>query len=177
MKIQNLALICLVALLLSPVTKSHADVIKGEIPLGGASKALADFYDRGGSFYTDEDLHVLSAVMMLENEATGKTKEDQDLCALLTGSVLMNRAYYCDWCPDTLRGCVMQNYGKKGQQYASHTVENLDTVVPSERIIKLAKRLLIGGPICPRNVVFQSRYSHLGSDYYMVIEGEYFAYE
>jgi hypothetical protein len=116
------------------------------------------------------DWDLLSACMQLENANNG------DECLLLTGSVPLNRAYYCSWCPDTIEGVLYQ----KGQ-YASNTVKNLETVIVNDHIRLLAKYLLIYGPICPPNVVFQSQQKNLGSKHYRVIETpdgpEYFAYE
>ena len=48
------------------------------------------------------DLKLLSAAMELENGSGG------DECLLLTGSVILNRAYYCEWCPDTIKGVLYQ---------------------------------------------------------------------
>ena len=116
----------------------------------------------------ESDLNLLSACMQLENGSNG------DRCLLLTGSVVLNRAYYCSWCPNTIEGVLYQ----KGQ-YASHTVKNLKTVVVPERTRILAKFLLIYGPICPSNVVFQSQQKNLGRGHYDVIDTpdgpEYFA--
>ena len=118
----------------------------------------------------ERDWNLLSACMMLENGNNG------DECLLLTGSVPLNRAYYCSWCPNTIEGVLYQ----KGQ-YASHTVNNLETVIVNDHIKLLAKYLLIYGPICPPDVVFQSQQKNLGSKHYKVIDTpdgpEYFAYE
>lgn len=116
------------------------------------------------------DLHLLGACMQLENGNNG------DKCLLLTGSVVLNRVYYCSWCPDTVEGVLYQ----KGQ-YAKPTVDNLETVLVNEHITLLAKYLLIYGPICPKNVMFQSQQKNLGNGHYDVIETpdgpEYFAFE
>lgn len=116
------------------------------------------------------DWNLLSACMMLENGNNG------DECLLLTGSVVVNRAWYCSWCPSTIEGVLYQ----KGQ-YASHTVNNLETVLVTDHIKLLAKYLLLYGPICPKEVVFQSQQKNLGRKHYKVIDTpdgpEYFAYE
>lgn len=131
---------------------------------------LSDFYDAGNELFSQEDLSVLSAVMQLENGG------GSDECMLLTGSVLMNRAQYCSWCPDTLRECVLQGYGTKMQQYATRTVTELDTVVVREHVRRLAMQLLIFGQTCPPEVVFQSQNKNLGK-IWKVVDGEYFATE
>lgn len=115
------------------------------------------------------DLNLLAAAMELENGSGG------DECLLLTGSVILNRAYYCNWCPDTIDGVLHQ----KGQ-YAKHTVNNLSTVKVPKRVKMLAKYLLVYGPICDKNVIFQSQNSKLGTKLYKKIKTssgyEYFAY-
>lgn len=134
------------------------------------SKVLDDFYSAGNKLYEEDDLRVLSAVMQLENSV------NSDECLLLTGSVLMNRVQYCDWCPDTYRGCVRQGYddGYPYQQYATRTIKNLDTVEVSERVRRLAQKLLVFGQICPPEVIFQSQYKNLGK-VWKVVDGQYFA--
>lgn len=118
----------------------------------------------------EEDVNLLAAAMELENGSGG------DECLLLTGSVILNRAYYCKWCPDTIYGVLHQ----KGQ-YASNTVKKLYTVKVPDHVKLLAKYLLIFGPICPHDVVYQSQNSRLGSQLYKKIKTtsgwEYFAYD
>lgn len=119
---------------------------------------------------SERDLDLLSACMQLENGNNG------DRCLLLTGSVVINRRDYVSWCPDTIEGVLYQ----KGQ-YAKDTVNKLETVVVTEHIRLLAKYLLVFGPICPKNVVYQSQQKNLGSDHYDIIKTpdgpEYFAFE
>ena len=102
---------------------------------------------------------------------------NSDRCLLLTGSVILNRAYSCKWAPNTILGVIRQGYNSKGaQQYASHTVENIDTVKVPDRVKQLAMQLLIYGPICPANVVYQSMFMQ-GSGLYEKVDTEYFCYE
>lgn len=116
------------------------------------------------------DLDLLSACMHLENGHNG------DRCLLLTGSVPINRRDYVSWCPDTIEGVLYQ----KGQ-YAKPTVDNLETVKVPEHTRLLAKYLLIFGPICPKNVIYQSQQEKLGHGHYDIIDTpdgpEYFAFE
>ena len=116
------------------------------------------------------DLDLLSACMQLENGNNG------DRCLLLTGSVVLNRRDYVSWCPNTVEGVLYQ----KGQ-YARDTVNRLEKVIATEHIRLLAKYLLIYGPICPKNVIYQSQQKNLGSDHYDIIKTpdgpEYFAFE
>lgn len=116
------------------------------------------------------DLDLLSACMQLENGNNG------DRCLLLTGSVVLNRRDYVSWCPNTVEGVLYQ----KGQ-YARDTVNRLEKVIATEHIRLLAKYLLIYGPICPKNVIYQSQQKNLGSDHFDIIDTpdgpEYFAFE
>ena len=116
------------------------------------------------------DLDLLSACMQLENGNNG------DRCLLLTGSVVLNRRDYVSWCPNTVEGVLHQ----KGQ-YARDTVNRLEKVIATEHIRLLAKYLLIYGPICPKNVIYQSQQKNLGSDHFDIIDTpdgpEYFAFE
>ena len=162
-------LVVLVALIiLFPVVTAKAEVITKEKSLGGFSLIYENYLKSGQKLYDNDDLHVLSAVMQLENG------DGNDRCLLLTGSVLLNRALYCAWCPNTLRGCVLQGYKDKSiaQQYATNTVTKLDTVKVSNRVRRLAVQLLIFGTICPRNVVYQAM-SQQGSGVYDKIPSEY----
>lgn len=152
----------------STTHKASAGVVTGETPLGGFSKAIDEYIERNGELVNEHDLDILSATMELENGC------NSDLCLLLTGSVVLNRTKR-EWYPDTIEEVVTQNYGKNGQQYASHTVENLYTVRVSERVRKLALHLLLCGPI-DTEIVFQSMYPNLGKVKY-VVDGEYFATE
>ena len=67
----------------------------------------------------------------------------------------------------------MQGYKGRGQQYASHTVENLDTVKVTQRVRDLAIRLLLFGSI-RKDIIYQSMQPGLGT-VVEVIDGEYFA--
>lgn len=140
--------------------------------LGGFSLMWQEFTESKRTLYDEEDLHVLSAVMQLENG------DANDRCLLLTGSVLLNRVKYCTWCPNTLRGCVLQGYKDKSipQQYATKTVVNLDTVKVSDRVRRLAIQLLMFGSISPPTVIYQAQFMQ-GSGLYDEIDGEYFCYE
>lgn len=150
--------------------EAHAEMVKPRA-LGGLSLTIEQFYDRGGELYDDSDLHLLSAVMELENGGSN------DRCILLTGSVVLNRVASPHW-PDTIRDVIFQGYNGKGaQQYATSTIKRIDSVKVSGRVTELARQLMLFGSIAPSNVVYQSRYAHQGSGNYEVINGEYFAYE
>lgn len=160
-----------ILLLLMAAEPAQAAMITREKSLGGISKALNEFYDRGGSFFDEHDLEILAAAMQLENG------DNSDRCLLLTGSVILNRVYYTAWAPNTIEGVIRQGYKQEGcQQYATYTVENLYTVKVTDRVRLLAKTLLLGGPICPEKVIYQSMFKQ-GSGIYEKVDTDYFCYE
>jgi hypothetical protein len=116
----------------------------------------------------------LSAVMKLENGDNG------DRCLLLTGSVVINRKNSPKWKGDTIEEVILAKEGPYWQ-YASKTRNNFKTTEANDHIKLLAKYLLIYGPVCPENVVYQSQIASNGSKLYEKIatpDGyEYFAYE
>ena len=122
------------------------------------------------------NVRMVGGCIQLENGGSVE-RGDRDgiACGLLTGSVVLNRAYYCSWCPDTIEGVLFQ----KGQ-YASHTVNNLKSCKIPDKVQQLAEYLLIFGPICPKNVIYQSQNPSLGKGIYAKIKTtsgyEYFAY-
>lgn len=116
------------------------------------------------------DLQQLSGAMEIENGDNG------DYCLLLTGSVVLNRVYSPHWSGDTIEKVILA----KGQ-YASVTRNGFKTKKAKERTVLLAKYLLIYGPICPSNVVYQGQ-GYNGSGLYEKIEvkgqkPELFCYE
>lgn len=117
-------------------------------------KTRADIWD-------PEDIFLLAAAMELENGC------NSDRCLMLTGSVILNRMA-CEWYPDTIEGVLFQ----KGQ-YASRTVNNLYKVKVSERVLCLALKLAVCGPV-DSDILFQSQYKNLGKVKY-IVDGEYFA--
>lgn len=111
--------------------------------------------------YADVDettMNQLAAVIDLENSC------GNDECKLLTGSVPLNRMKSKNWKGDTLEEIIMA----KGQ-YASKTRNNFKTYKASEHTKLLAKYLLVYGPICPSNVVYQGM-SKNGSGIYRSIK-------
>ena len=124
----------------------------------------------------EHDVDLVGGCIELENGGSVETgTKDGIECGLLTGSVVLNRAYYCDWCPDNIKDVLYQ----KGQ-YASHTVKNLNTVKIPKKVRQLAEFLLVFGPICPEDVIYQSQNPNLGKKLYKKIKThsgyEYFAY-
>lgn len=105
-----------------------------------------------------KDVKYLSGVMTKENG------NNSDLCQLLTGSVVLNRMKSNKWNGTTIEEVVMATDGGY-IQYARTTRNNFKTVKSSKRTKLLAKYLLIFGPICPENVVYQGQ-SKAGSGVY-----------
>lgn len=153
------------------ITKTIVGIVALSIILSGGT--IPDkWFDMFGTA-AKEDIQSLGGVMTIEN------KDNGDKCLLLTGSVVLNRVYRKSWKGDTIDEIITA----KGQ-YASVTVNGYKTVKVPKRIKMLAKYLLIFGPICPSNVVYQSKNSKLGSGLYdkvptpnEKIKYEYFCYE
>ena len=78
--------------------------------------------------------------------------DNGDKCLLLTGSVALNRLYSKNWAGNTIEEVIRA----KGQ-YARTTVRDFQKVKIPERTKMLTKYLLIFGPICPSNVVYQGQ--------------------
>lgn len=153
------------------ITKTIVGIVALSIILSGGT--IPDkWFDMFGTV-NKEDIQSLGGAMTIEN------KDNGDKCLLLTGSVILNRVYRKSWKGDTIDEIITA----KGQ-YASVTVNGYKTVKVPKRIKMLAKYLLIFGPICPSNVVYQSKNPNLGSGLYdeiptpnEKIKYEYFCYE
>lgn len=136
-------------------------MINGSEALGGMSAAMEHYLETHDTIIVQEDLDLLSAAMELENGM------NSDECLLLTGSVILNRAYYCEWAPDSIEEVILQ----KGQ-YAEHTVANLYTVKVSDRVRRLALHLLICGPKGPPDLIYQAMFPQ--GEFYRKVDTEYF---
>lgn len=145
-----------------------AAMINGSESLGGMNYYIDKYLETHDSLYSEEDLNLLSAAMELENGM------NSDECLLLTGSALLNRVYYCRWCPDTILGVLWQGFNDPSiaQQYDSRTLRRLDTVVPSERTRNLALHLLLCGPKGPKTMIYQGM--TLNGKFYKQVDKEYF---
>ena len=108
-----------------------------------------------------EDIMLMAAAMELENGC------NSDLCLLYTGSVILNRVNSPEW-PNSVRGVLYQ----KGQ-YAKYTLDRLDTVKVTERVMCLALKLATCGSL-DDEIVFQSMHPELGRVKYKV-DTDYFA--
>ena len=102
-------------------------------------------------------LQHLSGMMELENGNPGGYSVAEDIRRLLlTGSVPLNRMASSKWIGNTIEEVIMAKDGGY-IQYASKTRNGFKTKKASERTVLLAKYLLIYGPICPSNVVYQGQ--------------------
>lgn len=109
------------------------------------------------------DRELLAQVMYWENYSNGEE------AMLLTGSVVLNRRDYCEWCPDTIEGVLYQKgqYSTTGKFYTKE--------IPAE-VYDLAEKLLRGGSVAPENVIYQAMFTQ-GSGVYKKVGTDYFCYE
>lgn len=95
------------------------------------------------------DLQYLAGAMMIEN---GHNSEE---CVFLTGAVIMNRVHSDNWKGDTIEKIITA----KGQ-YASVTVNGFRTKQCSDRVLAIAKYILLyyePGFQCEADVVYQGQ--------------------
>lgn len=112
--------------------------------------------------YSDDDLYVMTHVM--HGEAGGHGEK----LLSYVGSVVLNRVAHKSF-PNTIRGVVFQ----KGQ-YACTWDGNYNKT-PDALTKRVAIKLLTGGSVLPKNVVYQAGFRQ-GSGVYAVVDGVYFCY-
>jgi spore germination cell wall hydrolase CwlJ-like protein len=112
--------------------------------------------------YTDEDLYVLSHVIM--GEASGQSWEHKEA----VGSVVLNRVKDSRF-PNTIKGVVFQ----KGQ-YACTWDGNYNKT-PDEETINVARYLLENGSQLPEYVIFGAQFKQ-ANRVYKKIDNTYFCY-
>lgn len=117
---------------------------------------------------TDEDLFYLAAVVC--SEAGGLSEETQ----LLVANVVMNRVESPLY-PNTIEG-VLTQYKQYGMMW-KYGISFPDWA--DEKTIStcygVAKRILSGDRVCPKNVLYQAEFKQ-GSGVYKKIDGIYFCY-
>lgn len=116
----------------------------------------------------------------MSGAVTKENGDNSDLIQLLTASVIENRKQSDKWKGSTTEEVIMAKEGRFWQ-YAKVTRDNFKTVKSSRRTRYLCKFVLIFGPICPSNVVYQGQ-SKNGSGVYMRLKvpgqkDEIFCYE
>ena len=109
------------------------------------------------------DRELLAQVMYWENYSNGEE------AMLLTGSVVLNRRDYCEWCPNTIEGVLYQKgqYSTTGKFYTKE--------IPAE-VYDLAEKLLRYGSVAPETVIYQAMFTQ-GSGVYKKVGTDYFCYE
>jgi len=105
------------------------------------------------------ELHDLAAEIELE------VVNGDDETKLLCGSVVINRINSDKWKGSTVSEVIMAKEGKYWQ-YAETTRNKFKDHKPSKHTKILAKYLLLYGPVCPTNVMYQGM-SYNGSGTYM----------
>lgn len=143
----------------------------GQPKLDGYAKMLG--IDTKSEEFKTELNHMSGAV-------TKENGDNSDLIQLLTASVIENRKQSSKWKGSTTEEVIMAKEGKYWQ-YAKVTRDNFKTVKSSRRTRYLCKFVLIFGPVCHENVVYQGQ-SKNGSGVYMSIpvpgqKDEIFCYE
>ena len=91
-------------------------------------------------------------------EAGGERGEGAELCMMMVGNVIINRAMYKGDFPNTIQDVLKQ---KSQYPWVSRVGLNFpDNVSKEERqyFCGLAKRLLDGERVCPYNVTFQAEF-------------------
>lgn len=114
-------------------------------------------------WYTElEDVKILANVIY--PESNGCTDRHQQL----VGAVVMNRKKSNKF-PDTIREVIIQP-----NQYSPSYIRNLPDYITSEKEMKRCFRnavlAYLGEVECPENVLYQSNFPELGTDYYEIIE-------
>lgn len=111
---------------------------------------------------TEDDIGWMAEAIYYENYCNGYE------AMFLTGCVIKNRRDYCSWCPDTIKGVLMQ----KGQY---STVKKFFTEPIPPVCRALAKRILYLPNDTPENLVFQAMkpltkniYRKIGTDYFCI---------
>ena len=123
------------------------------------------------------DYQCLAGTIMCENPY------GTELNCLLTGSVVINRKNSSNWHGDTIEEVILAKDGGF-IQYAQDTRNRFRTIECSDRVKAIAKYLLIFGPVCPSNVVYQGKNKNAGSGVFWKeptpnekIKYEYYCYE
>lgn len=120
--------------------------------------------------YSEEDLLLVAKIIQAEAGSSWLSDEHQ----LLVGNVLLNRVASPEF-PNTIKDCLYQ----KGQYYPESSTY-FKNIVPSERAMKNARRLMDGERFCPADVVFQANFKQGGGVYKAIpdkyLKTTYFCY-
>lgn len=113
-----------------------------------AIEAYNDTYEDPAPSYTEEELYLLAKIIYAEAGSSWLSDEQQ----LLVGNVVLNRVASPEF-PNTIKEVIYQ----KGQYYGVNS-NRFKKMVPGERELAHAKRLLDGERFCPTSVVFQANF-------------------
>ena len=113
--------------------------------------------------YTEEEVTLLAKIIYAE-AGSEWLSDEWKLCV---GNILLNRVASPEFA-----NTIAEVIYSPGQYYPKNS-SYLKNLVPSERCVGLAKRLLAGERVLPPSVVFQSNYSYLGSGNYLVLNDKY----
>ena len=105
-----------------------------------------------------KELRDMSGAVQIENGDNG------DVIVLLTASVIENRKRSTKWKGSTTEEVILAKEGPY-YQYASVTRKGFQTKKASKRNKYLCKFVLIFGPVCPSNVVYQGQSSNGSGEY------------
>ncbi|MBP3255082.1 MAG: hypothetical protein J6M60_01125 [Clostridia bacterium] len=125
--------------------------------------------------YTSYEQYLLGALAVAEFEEYLANIDDPkvEYAVELIMSVALNRVQAKNYYPNDLEKVLWQNYGKKGQQYATRTLKIIDSGVEvPQKVLEIAERLLQEGPVGPENLVFQDNLIH--GDVFYQYGGMYF---
>lgn len=116
----------------------------------------------------------------MSGAVTVENGDNDILTQLLTASVIFNRMQTEEWGGPTVQGVIEKKMGRYWQ-YASITRRLYKSKHASDLTKLLCKYVLIYGPVCPYDVVYQGQ-SKNGSNLFTKIKGvggkyEYFCYE
>lgn len=136
-----------------------------------------------GDIDATEYKYMCGATQIENGNLTGQTQEEyinDTMRVLLTASVIENRKNSKVWKGSTTEEVVLAKEGKYWQ-YASVTRNGFKTTEASDRVKLCVKYVLLYGPICPENVVYQGQGKN-GSGIYKSIpvrgdKDELFCYE
>lgn len=123
--------------------------------------------------YSEDDLFCMAVVIF--QEAGGSSNEIK----MMVGNVVLNRVAWGGYYPNTIRKVVTQSsqYGRlhwTGVQFPSRA-SNPGEKSAVKDSYAVAKRLLEGERVLPKNVIFQAEFAQ-GSGIYKHVSGFYFCY-
>ena len=123
-------------------------------------KEMADVKEAWYKDYTERDIYLLAVLMYAEMEEY-MDDCDAEKVAKAVASVVLHRVRSQGYYPNDIEKVIWQNYGKRGQQYATRTLNMIsENVTPPEKCYQWAEELLIEGPVGPDNLVFEDNKPH-----------------